>query len=439
MDTFNEEEKRSVFEIASKEYTDLTEFLKTKVFPHREEYEKSRGNNDYVAEYGLNSFDLMLQFSFLELACADGKITSDEIEMIQKICKYDSLAHFIERNGVTGFSWSSFLEMSIDEAKHVLNSIGGVVFDIAQDFITSFALFDSFVKSKDFLKVFERSVYAFLMCLFSSDGELVEAEQKSQCMLYAAINKIKETKEALDSSEMEKPNEEAIKAAAEEVNALKEHRSLKDCYEKKKIAIAVTEHQVDYTDKEKALVYIETEGKNSGSGSGFVITENGLCFTCYHVVKDATEIYIRLDDGEGHRIVKPAVINYFDEDDDFAILQILDIKWSYYFKLEDNYVSVKMGDDIAILGFPFGRSLNEDVLELEPTLTRGYVASKNKIDGKAVYYLDARSCPGNSGGPVFSLKTNKVIGYLCGSYGADRANLVYCRSFTEFFDTVVSK
>lgn len=202
---------------------------------------------------------------------------------------------------------------------------------------------------------------------------------------------------------------------------------------KKKLINEDTRLMIDYRDKEKGLVYIET---NSGSGSGFMITGTGLCFTCEHVIKDATEIFVRMDDGK-ERVVYKAIVVCSNESEDFAVLQLEDCTENFYFEIETDFSSLRTGDDVAIYGFPFGSDLNENVMELEPSLTKGYIASKNKIDGRNCYYLDIRSAPGNSGGPVFSLKTNKCIGYLCGSYGSDRANMIYIRTMEYFMQHIV--
>ena len=168
-----------------------------------------------------------------------------------------------------------------------------------------------------------------------------------------------------------------------------------------------------------------------------MITHNGLCLTCNHVINKATEIFVRMENSD-NRIVYKAMVVYNNEDEDFAILQLEDCVDNYFFEIETDFSTLKTGDDVAIYGFPFGSDLNENVMELEPSLTKGYIASKNKIAGHNCYYLDIRSAPGNSGGPVFSLKTNKCIGYLCGSYGSDRANMIYIRTM-EFFITNLVK
>ena len=157
-----------------------------------------------------------------------------------------------------------------------------------------------------------------------------------------------------------------------------------------------------------------------------------MCLTCAHVVDGAKEIFVRLDDEDEERRVFKAVVEHFDKDNDLALLQIEGIKNAYYFELEKNMQSVKTGDDIAVFGFPFGVGLNRNVMDLEPSLTKGYISSKNKLQDKRVYYMDAKSCPGNSGGPIFKVSTGKVIGYLCGAYGRDSTLLCYFRGLEEF-------
>lgn len=435
-------EAMSNLDVAKQVYSDLVTFLNEKVFSAREAFEKNRGNNEYKGEYCLNAFNLLLEYSFLEIASADNNIHENEIKAIMDILDPELIEELISELVEEKFAITDFLKISSEETAKLLKALCKPIFDISKDFIYSFLMFDE-SSEKDYLEYLERCALAFLTCIRSIDGEVKE-EENCKCLLIYLIEQMKQGKKKVKpvsgGSDL-LPDLKIIQGAEKEAERVRTHKSLKDCYQKKKVSIQPGEHQVDYNEKIKATVYIEVEkGKeDGGSGSGFVITESGLCFTCYHVVKGADEIYVRLDDGEGNRIVKPAVLQYFDEDDDFAVIQILDIEWAYHFKLEDNYSEVSMGDEIAVFGFPLGRHINEDVLELEPSLLRGYVACKNRLEDKMVYYLDARSCPGNSGGPVFSLKTNKVIGYLCGSYGPDRANLVYCRSLTEFFKNVVNK
>lgn len=188
---------------------------------------------------------------------------------------------------------------------------------------------------------------------------------------------------------------------------------------------------INYSQKELGLAYIETD---SGSGSGFLITSHGLLLTCAHVVAEAKFIYVRLTDNRGTNDVYPGKVLFEDKELDYAVVQLEELQApTYYYELETDYSNVKTGDDIAVFGFPYGSNLNHNVMELEPTLTKGYIASRNKFQNQKCFYIDVDSAPGNSGGPVFSLKSGKVIGRLEGSFGADRAPINCCLDLLAFF------
>ena len=166
------------------------------------------------------------------------------------------------------------------------------------------------------------------------------------------------------------------------------------------------ELSVDYTQKERAIAYIETD---HCSGSGFMFTSNGLCFTCAHVIKNSNNISIRLKIDKTAIKIYSAKVLFQNDSLDYAILQLENCDSNAFFVLETDFCNIKSGDDITVFGFPFGKALNKDIRSLEPTLTKGYIASKNKINEQTCYYLDVRSAPGNSGGPLFNMK-GEVIG-----------------------------
>lgn len=203
--------------------------------------------------------------------------------------------------------------------------------------------------------------------------------------------------------------------------------SSSDFYVKKS---ADEKYKINYEQKELGVAFVETD---TGTGSGFVINETGLVFTCNHVIEGSKYVYIYLMDKDENKHKYEGKVVYFDADNDRACVQIMGCSDKfYYFDIEEDYKSIKSGDDVAVFGYPYGVSLSESIEELAPTLTKGYIGSKNKVNGKSCYYLDIRSAPGYSGGPTFRIKDNKVIGYLCGSYGSDRANLVYIRPLQDF-------
>lgn len=425
---------QEIFERAAIAYENTTEFLEKAVFPFRKAFEEKHGNNKYSIKGGLNSFDILIQYSLFELALADGNLDSNEVEYMKDTCKYLQFPDFFHYYGINDITWEKLVSLGEADLKEILDKVLSDVVDLTKDFINSFALYDFMNEEKDFTHVLANSINAICCGLLAADGEVKNEEQQTKCLALDALEAIqtitrdnndrgRHRKEAESLDEIESPDTTKLE---KQVKKLK----LQDFYKEGLTDCGGSKEPITYSNKELATVYIDA---NDGTGSGFIISSNGLCFTCCHVVEGAKEVFVRIELKDGTRITKKADVLVTDKDDDYALVQIKEVENLPFLDLEDNYSDVKMGDEIAIFGFPFGQDLNPNPMELEPTLTKGYVATKNKAAGKVVYYLDARSCPGNSGGPVFALKSGKVIGYLCGSYGSDRANLVYCRSLTQFY------
>lgn len=90
---------------------------------------------------------------------------------------------------------------------------------------------------------------------------------------------------------------------------------------------------------------------------------------------------------------------------DYAILKLDEEECNgrYQFELID-HSNVKEGEEILIMGFPFGsRNLTSHI---------GYISSIYNNGVVDIIQLDASTNNGNSGGPVIDLKTCKVVGYV---------------------------
>jgi serine protease Do len=136
-----------------------------------------------------------------------------------------------------------------------------------------------------------------------------------------------------------------------------------------------------------------------GTGSGFIIDPKGLVLTNNHVVKDAADIQVRLDDG---RQFEGEVIGR-DPATDVALIQLKgNLPSLPSAKLGDSD-AIRPGDFVLAIGNPFG---------LASSASLGIVSAKARHLG-ATYddYIqtDAAINPGNSGGPLFNLK-GEVIG-----------------------------
>lgn len=134
-------------------------------------------------------------------------------------------------------------------------------------------------------------------------------------------------------------------------------------------------------------------------GSGFIVSSDGYVLTNHHVVKDAEEISVILNDG---RKYEGSVVGV-DPRTDLAVLKIKE-KNLPYLQLGDSD-SLEIGEWVIAIGSPF---------ELEASLTVGVVSAKGRQDLgittlEDFIQTDAAINPGNSGGPLLDLK-GQVIG-----------------------------
>jgi len=135
-----------------------------------------------------------------------------------------------------------------------------------------------------------------------------------------------------------------------------------------------------------------------GSGSGFIISADGYIITNHHVVDDADEVRVLLND---KREFKAKVIGS-DRRTDTALIKI-DATGLTKASIGDPN-KMKVGEWVVAIGQPFG---------LESTMTAGILSAKQRDMGGTdlVPYLqsDVAINPGNSGGPLFNLK-GEVVG-----------------------------
>ncbi len=141
------------------------------------------------------------------------------------------------------------------------------------------------------------------------------------------------------------------------------------------------------------------ERKQRSLGSGFIIDKDGYIVTNHHVVKEADEIKIKLENGDSFS----AELVGSDPQTDLALLKIEADKALPHLKL-GNSDNLHVGDWVLAIGSPFG---------LEQTVTAGIVSAKGRVIGAGPYdnfiQTDASINPGNSGGPLLNMK-GEVIG-----------------------------
>ncbi len=134
-------------------------------------------------------------------------------------------------------------------------------------------------------------------------------------------------------------------------------------------------------------------------GSGFIIDPSGLVVTNNHVIADADEVSVILNDGT---TLKAELVGT-DKKSDLALLKVKADKPLKAVKFGDSE-KLRLGEWVIAIGNPFS---------LGGTVTAGIVSARNRDINSGPYdnYIqtDAAINRGNSGGPLFNLN-GEVIG-----------------------------
>ncbi|NBT85115.1 MAG: PDZ domain-containing protein [Alphaproteobacteria bacterium] len=137
---------------------------------------------------------------------------------------------------------------------------------------------------------------------------------------------------------------------------------------------------------------------SQSSGSGVIISSEGILVTCAHVVQNASTIVARLTDGREFT----AEVLKIDSQQDVAILKLRDTQKAQipYLPIGDSD-SIEVGDVVLAIGNSFG---------LGQTVTSGIISALSRaFSGKLLIQTDAAVNPGNSGGALVNIQ-GELIG-----------------------------
>ena len=159
--------------------------------------------------------------------------------------------------------------------------------------------------------------------------------------------------------------------------------------------------------------FVNVSGRNGndslqlvGTGSGFILSQDGYVVTNYHVVEGASALSVTTHIGEEYT----ATLVGYDDINDVALLKV-EAAGLDAVELGSSSDLI-VGDMVVAIGNPLG--------ELTATQTVGYISGKDRAvstDGTVINMLqtDAAINSGNSGGPLFNMK-GQVIGITTAKY-----------------------
>jgi S1-C subfamily serine protease len=152
----------------------------------------------------------------------------------------------------------------------------------------------------------------------------------------------------------------------------------------------------------------DSKGEEEGSGSGFVISEDGKLATNFHVVEDAERIVAVFPEGKEVEVVG---VRSFDEESDVAIVQL---KPGKYPPLKLSATPAKQGDEIVVIGSPLGlgHAISTGIVSAVREHGTKTAAHKDGVESWGLQ-ITATIASGSSGSPIMNAE-GEVVGLAVG-------------------------
>ncbi len=146
-------------------------------------------------------------------------------------------------------------------------------------------------------------------------------------------------------------------------------------------------------------ISITSSGSSREFGSGFIISKDGLIVTNNHVIDEASDITVTLNNEQKFK----AKIISLDKKTDIALLKIDSDNDFKFIKFGDS-TRTKIGDWVLVAGNPYGLGLS---------VSSGIISAKGRSPNSSkldeFIQTDAAINNGNSGGPMINM-SGEVIG-----------------------------
>lgn len=166
----------------------------------------------------------------------------------------------------------------------------------------------------------------------------------------------------------------------------------------------------------------------TGFGSGFVVSQDGLVVTCYHVIDGYQKCKVVLENGKIYDV--DYVVNY-DKNKDIAILQLKNAKGMPYLTFGSDS-KLEVGDDMVAIGSPQG---------YDNTVSNGIISGLDRQSdmrtGKDIQFT-AGVTSGSSGGAILNMK-GEVVGMVYATYSTGNLSMAVPASEIEPFLAATNK
>ena len=142
------------------------------------------------------NFDIILQFSLLQIAVADNDLDSKEVVFIRDLTINGDLIEYLNSLVENKIDWETVYNADVFELKGLLKDIEPLMESLSNDLATAFAICDASTVH-NYVSDLKTSIMTIINGLGKMDGDFSYLEQHADCLIVRVISEIENKKEKL--------------------------------------------------------------------------------------------------------------------------------------------------------------------------------------------------------------------------------------------------
>ena len=154
----------------------------------------AKKNVQYDPRTFTGAYDILLQYSLLQVAVSDSSFDRNEVIFIRDLTVQGDFVNYMNAVTKTSVTWDTLYHENADQLKSVLRQIEPLFVMLSNEFIELYALTDAATPNKDYVAELEQKTAAIICGLAAIDGHISESELEFNPLIMNVIFKIEQRK-----------------------------------------------------------------------------------------------------------------------------------------------------------------------------------------------------------------------------------------------------
>ena len=153
----------------------------------------ARVSKDINPDITVLKFDIILQYSLLQIAAADYELDENELIFIRDLTEKGDYVSYINKIANSNITWDDIFNSNVIKFKNFLEDSYPLMDELSAEFVIVFATCDK-LTDYNYFKDLENYIKMIIAGLSLMDGEITTSEKNKSCLILNAIKEIKDYK-----------------------------------------------------------------------------------------------------------------------------------------------------------------------------------------------------------------------------------------------------